>query len=134
MSNEEYVEKVRNSVLFWDRFRFWAFPVQLGILVALMLLCAWALHTFAGLMAGPGPTGLQQGMWQGFSFGAIIGLIFAFMLGKIIHGFTLLRPGLRTERLLLEYYERHVGTGHGDDQVQVPDLDVRRSESPEPPE
>jgi hypothetical protein len=131
MSDEEYVEKVRKSVLFWDRFRFWAFPVQLGILVALMSLCAWGIHAFAGLMAGPAPAGFPQGIWQGFSFGAIAGLVLAFLFGKIIDGFTHLRPGLRTERLLVEYHDRLVSTGRGDCQLEVSTLDGRGSDPPE---
>ena len=126
LSDEEYIEKVRKSLLFWERFRYWAFPVQLGILLMCLLLRGWGLHVLLGFMAGPGPAGVPQGIWQGFTFGAVIGSVFAFMFGKIMHGFTDLRPGFRTERLLLEYHDRLVGTTGLDDEAPSPDHDGRR--------
>jgi nitrate reductase NapE component len=127
LSDEEYIEKIRKSVLFWDRFRCWATPVLLVILAAFLWFCVWVVQ----ILAGPGPAGVPQGMWQGFSFGAVTGLFLAFMFGKITHGFITLRPGLRTERLLLEYHDHLLGTTRPGDDTQASDRDVRRHDSSE---
>lgn len=101
VSDDEYIARLRRSISFWDRWRFWLILFHVGLLVVATWLFSKAIPLLLGL-AQPADAPFAI---LGFVTGAIIGITFGWTIYGIIHGLMSGLKGFRAERLLLVYYE-----------------------------
>jgi fatty acid desaturase len=98
LSDKEYVERVRRSILWYDRFRWLMVVFYLAATAALVSL-GFILIDF--VLRGPMP-----GAWAGFAFGGLLGLLLGKLTHKVGHGLAQALDGAnRSERLLVRYYD-----------------------------
>ena len=104
-SEEQYIEKIRKTVRFWDAWKSW---VLFGSVILLIVLFAF-LNWLFSLFTAPDPSGLipsenYSRMWMllafifGMQFGMNVYEWLAYVVKAIIGGY-------RTERLLLAMYD-----------------------------
>jgi hypothetical protein len=109
-TDDEFVETVRKSVTRFDRWKMWWLPLlavlQLAAVVGILMMVSH-LEGMVEQFANPGINPNAPFVWGFFS----VGMVFGLMFGHSVHSlFTLLAqfvPGMRTERLLLRYYDAY---------------------------
>ena len=104
-SEEQYIEKIRKTVRFWDAWKSW---VLFGSVILLIVLFAF-LNWLFSLFAAPDPSGLipsenYSRMWMllAFIFGMQFGMNVYEWLAYVVKASI---GGYRTERLLLAMYD-----------------------------
>jgi hypothetical protein len=97
-SDAEFVERVRRSIAWYERFRWPAVIFYLALTAGLIGLGV-ALFNF--IQAAPMP-----GVWPGFFIGVILGALFGKLAYKIGHGLAIALTGShRSEELLVRYHD-----------------------------
>ena len=109
-TDDEFVESVRKTVARFDRLRTWLIPL-LAVLhlapVVGMLIVVTFFHGMNERIANPGNNPKTQIVWLYFTMGVGLGLTVGH---GILSCFTLKAKfvsGMRTERLLLRYYDAY---------------------------
>lgn len=99
-----YIESLRKTLVWWDRWRWLGIVTHVGILVALVYLGDEFLSFIRGMQAMfPGANPNVDAV---ILAGACAGLTFGLMLQGSVWAIITAVSGLRTERLLVEYYDR----------------------------
>jgi hypothetical protein len=101
-TDEEHVRRIRRVVATHDR---WRRPL-LALYSGLALVLVGLLVACGALLPGLMQLGMRQGLAPGLVIGFTLGAMLGGLAAKIGHGLmTSLLPLLRTERLLLQYYD-----------------------------
>jgi len=98
-----YIESLRKSFIWWDRWRWLGIALHLGILVAVVCLADRFVFFIRGMQAMlPAANPNVEAV---ILAGACAGATFGFMLQGSIWGIISAISGLRSERLLVRYYD-----------------------------
>lgn len=101
LSDDEYVENIRQSIERWERWRF----VLMFCLASFIVAFAWGLVTVIqrafNVLGQPNIPLVQLGL----TVGAAIGLSIGFSLSSVASICATAAKGFRQERLLLKYYD-----------------------------
>ena len=101
VTDEEHVRRVRRSVTAYDRWRRPLLAFYAGLAVAFVGLLVAVALLLQGLMQWGNLQALAPGFLVGLALGGMVGgLVF-----KGVHGLMAVLAPLRTERLLLQYYD-----------------------------
>ena len=99
-TDEEHMRRVRLAVAAYDRWR-WRRPLLALYTIGFVGL----LVTVGALLQGLMQWGNMQGLAPGFLIGLALGVMLGGLVVKLGHGLMTLLLPLRTERLLLRYYD-----------------------------
>jgi hypothetical protein len=104
LPDAEYIERVRKSVRWWDRWR-WAGVALYLVIIATIIWLAFRLVDL--LRALQAPVLLQNAQIEAIVLiGIIAGLHLGFIAHSAIWGVIQALAGLRNERLLIQYHDR----------------------------
>jgi hypothetical protein len=96
---EELIDRLRRTLAFWDRWRYWSIVAHIGLLAAVLSLYVLGGQVFMRL----GQNGNLALL--GFAAGALMGMVLGWATAGIIHGLIFSIAGFQSERLLLRYYD-----------------------------
>ena len=105
-SDEEYVAKIAKSLQWWDRWRWLAVALHLAILGAVIWFgfsVVTLVRNFQDMWGNQNPNVLPEGV---VLIGIILGLKVGFFLHSSVMGVITAVAGFRTERLLVQYFNR----------------------------
>lgn len=119
LNDDEFVENIRKRVARMDRDR----PGAMAALVVYGIVLSGGLIALVQFLARlPGNPNVPL-VWAGFILGLIVGTAVVRILQDSITAITQLISGLRTERLLLRYYDAfHQSLGNISIEAGSPDL------------
>jgi len=108
----QYIEKMRKTLRWWDRWRGFGIALHVTIMAALI----WLGHKFALLIremqaAFPGANpDADQVVLVAACVGAYLGFMFHHSMCAILMAFS----GFRSDRMLLQFYDQHRDSGASD--------------------
>lgn len=105
-SDEEYVAKIAKSLQWWDRWRWLAVLFHLAILGAVIwfgLSVVALVQTLQGMWGNQNPNVLPE---EVVLIGIILGLKVGFFLHSSLMGVINAVAGFRSERLLVQYFNK----------------------------
>ena len=105
-SDEKYVARIAKSLQWWDRWRWLAVLFHLAILSAVIWLGFNAVafvQNLQGMWGNKNPNGLPE---EVVLIGIILGLKVGFMLHSSVMGVINAVAGFRSERLLVQYFNK----------------------------
>lgn len=104
-TDDEYIERIRKLVSWYDRWKWLAAPLVAVIAVAPVAMAIILANSLVGFINRMGNNANAQLIWAGVAGGVIMGA----GLGQVLHSalaqLQQLFTGQRTERLLLRYYD-----------------------------
>lgn len=102
LTDEQYVERIRKSLLLQRRLRY-----LYGVLgLAMIAVCAWGISVFVRILTMPGaPPGQQSLVYLVFTLAIILGLSIGFWLSKAAHHIATSFFEERKDRLLIESWD-----------------------------
>jgi len=122
VSDAEYVEQLRKHDRIFRRIQ-WVWPVLLSALVYCLFGFVGMIQTFANDIVGD-----RAIFYGGLALGATFGFIFIMTVaqaGLALKQWSEARRGFRTERLLLQYYDRLMEKEASSKSVQATGEDAR---------
>ena len=106
ISDEDYVARIAKSLQLWDRWRWLAILFHLAILVAVIWFgfsVVVLVQKLQGMWGNQNQNALPEGV---VLIGIILGLKVGFFLHTSLMGIINALAGFRSERLLVEYFNR----------------------------
>lgn len=101
LADEEFVDRMRHSIIVLDRFRPWLIAMHVGLLIGFGVL----LPTVVKLCLRFAANNNAVWIWMGLTTGLGIGITIGWMFGHTVHGLIVLIAGGRSERLLVRYHD-----------------------------
>jgi len=99
--DDEYIAKLRRSIAWWDRWRFWMILFHVGLLVA----ATWVFSRVIPVLIGFAQPANVPFVLLGFVTGTVVGIGFGWIIYGILHGLISALGGFRAERLLLKHLD-----------------------------
>lgn len=101
----EYIEKMRTTLHWWDRWRWFGIALHVALVAALI----WLGYKFEPLiceMQAAFP-GANPDADKVILVAALVGITFGYMFHHSVWGILIAMSGLRSERLLIQLYDQH---------------------------
>lgn len=107
LPEEEQIARLRRVVAWWDRWGRWLAVVNVGLLIAIFLVLRKLIPILLDLFGKANPDLAMAG----FCIGILFGFIFGHLIHSALSGIVTVFTGLRSERMILKYYDELHGDG-----------------------
>lgn len=120
--DDEYVDGLRRIMKYWSRWRYVFLVANIGLVIAILFMADRGLNFLMDMALPPGNA---QFNWPlaGFVCGATLGMAIGWFFWHSIHGLLESIDGMKSQRLLLKYYDAYkalrtgqIASGDGGDE------------------
>lgn len=109
LSDDEYIEKLRRSMEFWNRWRYVMLIANIGLIIAFGVVAERGVMFVLNMALPPGNAPANWPL-AGFVCGATMGMAMGWFSWHSLQQLIEAIGGFRSERLLLKYYDAfHTG-------------------------
>ncbi|HTU93470.1 MAG TPA: hypothetical protein VMF69_25545 [Gemmataceae bacterium] len=105
LTDDEYVRRVRQRIALYDRWGPWKRAFNVGMAIVCIGLFVWLVLVLEKVRQLGMQPAMPQGFDPGFLLGVVLGSIAGGLLWKSVLFLVDALESLRTERLLLKYYD-----------------------------
>lgn len=104
--DDEYIDGLRRIMRFWNRWRYFFLVANIGLVIAILFLVDRGLEFLMDMALPPGNAPFNWPL-VGFVSGAMLGMAIGWFFLHAIHQLIDSIDGLKSQRLLLKYYDAY---------------------------
>jgi hypothetical protein len=104
--DDEYIDRLRSSMRFWNRWRYFFLVANIGAVIAIVYLAERGLRFLMDMALPPGNAPVNWPL-AGFVCGAMLGMAMGWFFWHSLHQLIESIDGMQSQRLLLKYYDAY---------------------------